>query len=166
MFYPAAPALSCVSCVGPPHLATTCHSLHSLSRLQVVSRGFLWSRALDHKHGLEHSLKLWNPGFVWDLGKGISCFVDDQAYENWANNPVIPIVFGCCMFSLLLYIYYINSIIRGSAPCRRPLGWACDQLLHGPEAHTHAYIKIYIYLYTHTHVTYIYICIVLYTLQS
>ena len=52
------------------------------------------------------------------------------------------------------YIY----ILRGSAPCRRPLGWACDQLLHGPEAHTHTriYKDIYIYIYLYI---YIYICV-------
>ena len=42
-----------------------------------------------------------------------------------------------------------DIILRGSAPCRRPLGWACDQLLHGPEAHTHTHIYRYIYISIH-----------------
>ena len=64
-----------------------------------------------------------------------------------------------------MIVYDISMVykylLRGSAPCRRPLGWACDQLLHGPEAHTHTriYKDIYIYLYT-------YIYMYGYTLQS
>ena len=92
---------------------------------------------------------LWNhDGMHWiyhDLSVG---FILDE-FSSWR------IMRGYLKYWLNISI---SEWLRGSAPCRRPLGWACDQLLHGPEAHTHTriykdiyiYISIHIYMYGYT----------------